>query len=117
MLFFITRKEKGPIISKDGNVPVEPTGSTSRTAQLEVGWEIEDFSKKDLAVTTLSAQLCTVCKESNYILLCYRVKAGDGIYSCFVDTPFLSVSKSREYCIRHPKAFYDVFLSLSYFGN
>jgi len=63
MLFVITRYRKRPIISKDENVQVEPTGSTSRTSGLELRWEVEDFSKKDLAVTTLSAQLSTVSKE------------------------------------------------------
>lgn len=63
MLFFITRYRERPIISKDENVLVEPTGSTSRTARLELRWEIGYFSKKDVAVTTLSAQLHTICKE------------------------------------------------------
>lgn len=52
-----------PIISKHENVPVELNGSTGRKARLELGWEIGVFSKKDLAVTTLSAQLSTVSKE------------------------------------------------------
>lgn len=63
MLLFITRYRKMPIISKHENVPVELNGSTGRKARLELGWEIGVFSKKDLAVTTLSAQLSTVSKE------------------------------------------------------
>lgn len=63
MVFFISSYRKRPIIAKDENVPVEPTGSTSRATWLELGWETGDFSKKDLAVTALSAQLCTIWKE------------------------------------------------------
>lgn len=35
-------------MAKDENVPVEPTGSTSKAAWLELGWETGDLSKKEL---------------------------------------------------------------------